>query len=225
MQSLHSTARALVTRMSLVALAIAASRFVISIPPEPGQASLTVMVYALTAVTALLVFAPLRETTVAGRFAWPAGAALLFAVAVGIDPVTRDLAAALPVLSAVVFLLGSSLAVVVTRVTASTVAALFLVAAFSPVWAGPLMELAGNPAWMNHLVVCTSPFTVFAIALDVDYLRTAWFYEHSTLGAMRYSYPSLLNTLVALAALPIFELARRVLRRAPITPVQHPKEA
>ncbi len=225
MQSLHSTAPALATRVSLIAVAIAASRFVFSIPPEPGQASLTVMVYALTAVTALLVFAPLKETTVAGRFAWPAAAALFFAVAVSIDPLTRGLIASLPVLVAVVFLLGSSLAIVIMRVTASTVAALLLVAAFSPVWAGPLMELAGNPAWMNHLVVCTSPFTAFAVALDVDYLRTAWFYEHSTLGAMRYSYPSLPNTLVALAALPVVMLAHAVLRRAPFTPFQHPKEA
>ena len=43
---------------------------------------------------------------------------------------------------------------------------------------------------MTNLIVGASPLSAFAVSLDIDYLRTSWFYNHSVLGSLRYEYVS-----------------------------------
>lgn len=57
----------------------------------------------------------------------------------------------------------------------------------APLWLGPAAE-----RWPRLIdaVVAISPLTYLAVMCDYDYLRGQWFYAHSTLGSLRYSYPS-----------------------------------
>ncbi|MEL7449226.1 MAG: hypothetical protein AAFN78_08450 [Pseudomonadota bacterium] len=63
---------------------------------------------------------------------------------------------------------------------------LFL-ASSAPLWAAPLAELH---APLATLVACASPLSLLGVLMDHDYLRTAFFYQHSALGALSYRYPS-----------------------------------
>jgi hypothetical protein len=59
-----------------------------------------------------------------------------------------------------------------------------------PVWLGPAAELAGNTevALIDPLL-SISPLTHLAVASGNDLLRNQWFYQHSNLAGVRYSYP------------------------------------
>lgn len=59
-----------------------------------------------------------------------------------------------------------------------------------PLWLGPLGELlSGRHAWIIDAVVGMSPLTHLAVASDNDLLRNQWFYQHSNLAALQFSYP------------------------------------
>ena len=91
----------------------------------------------------------------------------------------------------------------------------------TPLWLGPVVEAAGNPAWQTNLAVAISPLSLFAVALDVDLLRTSWFYEHSAIGSLRYAYPSLPAYLLVLMILGSFFLVAAARRpRQPEVPTQ-----
>jgi hypothetical protein len=98
-----------------------------------------------------------------------------------------------------VFLLGAALAglnfalqrVAAPSASAVTVYCLTGVAATSPLWAGPLVEVFPSP-WLAAAAVAASPLSFFAAAADFDYLRTEWFYRFSAIGTLRYEYPSFL---------------------------------
>jgi hypothetical protein len=77
---------------------------------------------------------------------------------------------------------------------ASATAAALLLATLGalPLWLGPAADLlsSGQP-WLLDAVVGLSPLTHLAIAGDNDLLRNDWFYQHSTLAGLPFSYPSL----------------------------------
>jgi len=77
-----------------------------------------------------------------------------------------------------------------------TVASLlvFLIAAAcstAPLWLGPLAELAGSHQHLVDAIVAISPLSYLAQLADYDYLRGAWFYQHTPFGGLRYNYPSM----------------------------------
>lgn len=79
---------------------------------------------------------------------------------------------------------------------------IMLLCALAPLWLGPLADrLAAWPA-IADIVVAASPLSYLAAAIDYDFLRSVWFYQHSPLGSLRYEYPS-----VAFASLVYLSLA------------------
>lgn len=60
----------------------------------------------------------------------------------------------------------------------------------APVWLGPIVERAADMQVLADLLIAISPLSYLAVIADFDYLRTPWFYEHSVLGSIRYSYPN-----------------------------------
>jgi hypothetical protein len=98
-----------------------------------------------------------------------------------------------------------------------------------PLWLGPAAELlARRHAWIIDAVVGVSPLTHLAVASGNDLLRNPWFYQHSNLAALRFSYPSLttlMATYIAIAlALVLVPLAapRWGRRSASTTATPHP---
>lgn len=70
-----------------------------------------------------------------------------------------------------------------------------------PVWLGPLGELLSRRhAWIVDAVVGISPLTHLAVASGNDLLRNQWFYQHSNLASLRFSYPALSELIVSYAA-------------------------
>jgi hypothetical protein len=79
-----------------------------------------------------------------------------------------------------------------------------LVALFGlPIWLGPIAEVAGNPMFLTNLIVALSPLSALAVALDLDILRTNWFYQHSMLGSLRYEYLPWVGYVAVLGVLSI----------------------
>jgi hypothetical protein len=91
------------------------------------------------------------------------------------------------------------------REMSGRVAALALaLLASSPLWLGPASELlAGRYPWIIDAVVGVSPLTHLAVASGNDLLRNQWFYQHSNLAALRFSYPSLADLAVAYASVSL----------------------
>lgn len=59
----------------------------------------------------------------------------------------------------------------------------------TPIWLGPWIERL--PGWdaAADLVVAINPLSLGAGILQIDYLRGEWFYRHSPLGSLPFSYP------------------------------------
>lgn len=76
----------------------------------------------------------------------------------------------------------------------------------TPLWLGPVAELlsGGEPAAVDT-IVGMSPLTHLAVASGNDLLRNQWFYQHSNLASLRFTYPTLaaivLSYLAAILAL------------------------
>jgi len=61
-----------------------------------------------------------------------------------------------------------------------------------PLWLGPLGELlSSRHGWLIDALVGVSPLTHLAVASNNDLLRNQWFYQHSNLANLQFSYPSL----------------------------------
>lgn len=59
-----------------------------------------------------------------------------------------------------------------------------------PLWLGPASELVSRRhAWVIDAVVGLSPLTHLAVASGNDLLRNQWFYQHSNLASLQFSYP------------------------------------
>jgi hypothetical protein len=87
-----------------------------------------------------------------------------------------------------------------------------------PLWFGPASELlARRHPWIIDAVIGMSPLTHLAVASGNDLLRNPWFYQHSNLAALQFSYPSpaelILSYGLAVMALAVIPLASRWARR------------
>jgi hypothetical protein len=97
-----------------------------------------------------------------------------------------------------------------------------------PLWFGPAAELLANrEEWILDAVVGVSPLTHLAVASGNDLLRNQWFYQHSNLAALRYSYPGLTTltasyVAIALTLLLVPQVARGPGRPTDSTVTTHP---
>jgi hypothetical protein len=84
-----------------------------------------------------------------------------------------------------------------------------------PLWLGPGAELLATrqPNGAIDIVLGLSPLSHLSVAAANDLLRNDWFYRHSSLAGLQFSYPGLATTAWALAAAGLgwilFTLARR----------------
>ena len=202
-------------RLALVGIIGAGLASLVSVTPGPAQPGLEAITLCLCTLLALLLLAPQQETRVQRPLAWAALAALLTVTLILLDPSTRLQWTALARLALTLFLLAGTLLLLSRKVPATIVVAIAAVLTLMPLWAAPLVEVAGNPAWLNRLVLWGSPLTALAVAIDLDYLRAEWFYAASALGSMRYAYPDWVSVILLLAAAPAGAMILERLRTAP----------
>lgn len=200
------------------------SRALLPVADEPARAALIAMIYAAAAVFATLIFRPRFDASTLAILRWCLTVSALFAVIVSLDPVTRPALISLLRIAITVLLLSATVAIAMRRVPVPIAVAIFALLTLLPVWAAPAVELAGNPALFTNALVASSPLTLFATALDLDYLRGSWFYAHSSLGSMRYAYPGWLNVCLLLSVLPVAALLAEVRRPAAIPSIRFAKE-
>lgn len=177
----------------------------------PGQPAIIAIVYACGAICALLLFQT-PQRSLSSLYGWCTALTLMVSLAIMTDPASNAVAARLPALAVTVFLLSASLMLMMRRLSPPLLVALATLLTLLPLWAAPLVEAAGNPWWLTAAVVNASPLTAFAAALEIDYLRTGWFYANSALGSMRYSYPAWQTYCLVLAVLPAAALLARLIR-------------
>ena len=192
-----------ILRPGLVGATMLMARLLLPVTEEPAQSALITVSYACVALIALLIFRPPLRTTSIGLLRWCLTVTILFAVILIADPVTRPLLVLVPRVAITLLLLAATIAIATRGMPmpiAVTLVALFV---FVPIWAAPAVELARNPIGLTNAVVAASPLTAFAAALDLDYLRTSWFYANSALGSMRYAYPAWSTVCVLLSILPV----------------------
>lgn len=73
-----------------------------------------------------------------------------------------------------------------------------------PLWLGPVAELlSARQAWIIDAVIGLSPLTHLAVVSGNDLLRNPWFYEHSNLAALQFSYPGLAELALFYAVLAL----------------------
>ncbi len=71
-----------------------------------------------------------------------------------------------------------------------------------PLWLGPAGELlAGRHPWLVDAAIGMSPLTHLAVASGNDLLRNPWFYQHSNLAALQFSYPGPAELILAYGSL------------------------
>lgn len=195
-QTRPATTSLAVGRAIVALLVIAASPLAIHIQPGPGYGASLAMLYAVAATLAFVAVGHSPRPAFRQVVSSSALHAMLAAIVMLVSADTRDLAPHLPALTALIFLICAFLGTAAMRIDREIVVIGYVVLLLGPVWAAPALELAGNPQWATAGVLAASPLTTFALALDVDFLRGGWFYDHSAIATMRYSYPNL--------ALPIF---------------------
>ena len=217
----------------LFALPLAAVLFAVAmlleVSQQPGHEQILVISLASSSCIAALLFLPRRNLgTVASLKLILTDAAIVTAIFVASVVVTRGdaiHAMALFRVASICFLLIILLMSFVStshRYSSSNrqfVTIGFITLLATPVWLGPLAEISGNELWLTNTIVAISPISLFAAALDLDVLRTSWFYQHSVLGSLRYSYPSWGVTVIVLAILMCLTLTPKFLiniRRAKI---------
>jgi hypothetical protein len=87
------------------------------------------------------------------------------------------------------------------------------VLASAPLWLGPAAELVSDSqARALDAVVGMSPLTHLAVASGNDLLRNQWFYQHSNLAGLQFSYPRPAALVPAYLALLAVLLVPQVLR-------------
>jgi hypothetical protein len=181
-----------------VALALIGTRALLDLPAQPGRDQLIVLSLAVVACCAAILLAPARSRHEPGLhrlIMTDAAIATLLLVAtilVATDVSIHWWALVRLTLSCLLMLLAG-LSVHLILPSPADRSRLFVAAAFAvllttPVWLAPLAELSGNRGWITNLIVAVSPLSAFSVALDFDFLRTNWFYEHSVIGSLRYTY-------------------------------------
>ncbi len=176
---------------------------------EPGSGAYALLAYAVAAWSSGYLLYPAQGLApLPAVMGWSLAAAL-GAVAYGwalAPPVPVQslllLGCALAVALASLLLVRRALARALPETSARAVAALLAaICAAAPVWLGPWVERADGAAWWVDPALGISPLTYFAVALDCDYLRESWFYEHTPFGAYRYAYPGFMALTLAYACL------------------------
>lgn len=203
-----------VLRLMLMLAVIVAVRMLVPIDNSPAQAPLSILLESSAAIVALLLFAPEQRTLLA-YVPWCVAVIALLLLVYAIDPRVPLLMGRIGPLLLVVLTMALTVAALTLYLAPKSVASLFIFLALAPVWAGPVLEALNNPAWLNRLVVGASPLTAMAVALDADYLRSPWFYEHSAIASMRYVYPDMTTVLAVLALLPVSVLLHQYNKQQP----------
>lgn len=201
-----------ILRPGLVGATMLVARLLLPISQEPAQSALVAVSYACVAMVALLIFRPPLQTDSTGPFRWCLTVTALFAVILIADPLTRPLLALAPKIAITLLLLAVTISTATRRMPMPIAVTLVALFTLGPIWAAPALELAGNPVGLTNAVIAASPLTAFAVALDLDYLRTSWFYANSALGSMRYSYPAFLSICLLLSILPVAEFLASSMR-------------
>jgi hypothetical protein len=205
-----------------VTIALFMCGLLFSVNPQPGHGQIMALSAAITACVAAVLFAPQRQST---QLTWFKATLIDAAVVTVIFVITvlatqGDVMQMLPLARAVVtcfllVVLGISI-LAMTAGKAETnrqfVTVILVAIVAAPIWLAPLAEFSGNSRWLSDGIVAVSPLSAFAVALDLDILRTGWFYEHSVLGSMRYNYPAwgayfgVLSTLAILSIILTIQL-------------------
>ena len=214
-----------ILRLCLVGATMLAGRFLLPVSQDPAQSALVALSYSCVALVALLIFRPPVRTGTIDLLLWCLVASVLYAAILIADPVTRPLMFVLPKILMTLLLLAATVAIATRRMPVPIVVTLVMLFTLVPLWAGPAVELAGNPGRLTNTVVAVSPLTVFAVALDLDYLRTSWFYANSALGSMRYAYPGWPLVCLLLSIVPVAGILVAVFRPLAITFNRKAKEA
>jgi hypothetical protein len=186
---------------------------------------------ALGAILFLLPAAVEHRSPASLALGAAAALALAFALALAAPapPVSATTAAALGLAAALLTALTGAVAALLRPLARDPGAALawpvaaLMAAAAAPVWLGPLLYRLEPGQAVTDLLVALSPLTHLAVAADVDYLRSDWFYRNAPFGGLRYEYPSLaavaagyaLAGALAWAAARIGWRPRRVVQRQP----------
>jgi hypothetical protein len=95
----------------------------------------------------------------------------------------------------VLVLLMSALQTLIRGFTSSPCAGLTLVSlivgAFlaAPLYLGVVAEQFSDRVLVANIIVAASPLSYFAGIVEFDYLRTTWFYQHTSFGGLRFEYP------------------------------------
>lgn len=198
------------------AMALLLVRITIDVTNGPVRDSLLLLMYATSACFACILLHPGRRpgTRESWRTALLQCAVIVavFVAATAVDSQTRTMFAQLLPITIMLFLVLLLLNAVLLALPESAanaqpmvfvaVAVLFAL----PICLGPLVEAAGNPTLFSNSVVAASPLSAFAVSIDLDYLRTRWFYQYSVLGSLRYDYApwfayvAFLTTAIATAA-------------------------
>lgn len=86
-----------------------------------------------------------------------------------------------------------------------------------PLWLGPVGELTSRRHdWAIDAIIGLSPLTHLAVAGGSDLLRIQWFYQHSNLAGLQFSYPGLTGVAWFYAAtLLMMALVALAFRRRP----------
>jgi len=183
-----------------VAIALAACSLMFDPAGHPGQEQLSVLALATTALVAALVFLPQRNQN---KSAWLriilvdtllVTTVLIVAIFITMDGVVQ-FTALLRVATTAFLLIVFGMSILAATPEDSEKARQYLLLIFvalltTPVWLAPVAETSGNITWLTNTIIAVSPLSAFAVALDIDFLRINWFYEHSVLGSLRYTYLS-----------------------------------
>lgn len=157
---------------------------------------------AVSAVLSGYLLNPLRSNGIqygnVSQVMWPFAVCVAGGLAVLLAaPATGYTSAIIRIVSAVFVMLFflEGLTAFVTGVLRDRSCADFVVLAFvclaalSPLWLGPWIEIFVETGWFTDLVVAISPLTYIAAMMEYDYLRDQWFYTHAPYGGYRFSYP------------------------------------
>ena len=181
--------------------------------PLPGPAALavpaTIVLAALLLLPAVLDKTFPAATLLRNGAAWSifAGASAALAIAASADAWT---VAGAMLGAALIVMTGAALWTLldgrVPRGRRWRFSVLLGLAASAPLWAAPLAEINGS---LSTVVACASPLSLLGVLVDYDYLRSAFFYRHSALGALAYRYPApgAFAGLYAMAAALLWALA------------------
>ncbi len=101
-----------------------------------------------------------------------------------------------------------------------TAAVLLAILGAMPLWFGPAAELLSHgDTRVLDAAVGSSPLTHLAVASGNDLLRNQWFYQHSNLASLQFSYPApaalVLSYVIVLLALALAPMAARAARAPP----------